>query len=115
MKKAIINISNRNHAEWSDAEEEAFKAYGCDDCENEIIDFIPLITSAELNTNLVWGIVNKTISWVSKVWNDGTPIAAVIADIPDPVTNYRFVKCCAFPCVIPTFNEQGEFVTIREY
>lgn len=115
MKKAIINISNRNHSEWSDAEEEAIKAYCCGDAENEIIDFIPLITPAESNTNLIWGIVNRTVEWVTKVRNDGTQIAAVIADIPDPVTNYRFVKTCAFPCVISTFNDNGDFVSIREY
>lgn len=116
MRKAIINISNRIHEEWSDAEQEAFEAYRRDDVhENTIVDFIPYKTDPSADTATIWGIVNQTLDLVNDVFNSGTPIAAVIADLSDPVTNHRFVKSCAFPCVIPTHDDNGDFVTIREY
>lgn len=116
MRKVIINLSDRPHSEWGDAETEAYEAYNkSNDAENSIIDFIPLKTAPDADTSIVWGIVSTTLEMVSKVWNDGTPIAAVIADIGDPVTNHRFVKSCALPCVISTFDTNDEFVSIREY
>ena len=116
MRKVIINLSNRPHSEWGDAETEAYKAYNkSNDAVNSIIDFIPLKTAPDADTSIVWGIVNATLECVNKVWSDGAPIAAVLADIPDPVTNHRFVKSCALPCVSSTFDTNGDFVSIREY
>lgn len=116
MRKVIINLSDRPHSEWSDAEQEAYEVYNrSDDAENSIVDFIPLKTAPDADTSIVWGIVNTTLECVNKVQNDGAPIAAVIADIPDPVTNHRFVKSCALTCVISTFDTKGNFVSIREY